>query len=90
MWTVIWTTRAEKEMKKLDGSYKPVILKAIRRLKEDPYGPQTEKLKSFENLYSVRAGAHCRIIYEVRNGKLIVEIVRVGTHENIYRNLDRL
>lgn len=89
-WSIVWTSRAEKELKKLDGSFKPVIKKALSKLKSDPFGSQTEKLTGVGNLRSIRAGAHCRIIYRADGGRIVVEILRVGTHENIYANVDRL
>ena len=59
------------------------ILRRIEALKVDPRPPGVEKLSGQEK-YRIRQGVY-RIIYEIRNQKLIVVVVKIGHRRDIYR-----
>jgi mRNA interferase RelE/StbE len=59
------------------------ILRRIEALKVDPRPPGVEKLSGQEK-YRIRQGVY-RIIYEVRNQKLIIVVVKIGHRRDIYR-----
>ena len=60
------------------------IMQRIRLLADDPRPVGCEKLSGKE-FYRVRQGAY-RIIYEIKDDRLIVLVVKVGHRRDVYRN----
>lgn len=61
------------------------ILARIRSLTDNPRPPGCEKLSGAE-LYRVRQGAY-RIVYEILQAAVVVEVIRVGHRREVYRGL---
>ncbi len=61
------------------------ILARIETLREDPRPPGAEKLSAQER-YRLRQGDY-RILYNVLDGEVIVEIVKVGHRREVYRDV---
>ena len=59
------------------------ILKRMEGLRDDPRAPGCEKLSGAE-LYRVRQGVY-RIVYEIHDELIVVEVVRVGHRGEVYR-----
>jgi mRNA interferase RelE/StbE len=59
------------------------ILMRIESLREYPRPPGSEKLTGLER-YRVRQGNY-RILYNVADNELIVEVVKVGHRRDVYR-----
>jgi mRNA interferase RelE/StbE len=81
---LVYTRRAEKDIKKLDFAKKRQIGNAILKLKNNPL-EHSEKLKYPEiGTYRFRIGNY-RVIFDIE-GKDIV-ILRVGDRKEIYKRL---
>lgn len=61
------------------------ILARIETLREDPRPPGSEKLSAQER-YRLRQGDY-RILYNLLDGELIVEIVKVGHRREVCRDV---
>ena len=61
------------------------LLARMEQLREDPRGPGCEKL-SGADLYRVRQGAY-RIVYEILDEWVVVEVIRVGHRSEVYRGV---
>jgi mRNA interferase RelE/StbE len=85
---LLYLPLANKDIKKLDNSIKPLIKKALLRLAENPMlgKPLTENLKDY---FSYRVSSY-RIIYTLRNRELIVIIVSVSHRREVYEKLRKL
>ena len=59
------------------------ILARIETLRDDPRAVGCEKLSGAE-LYRVRQGAY-RIVYEIHDTWIVVEVIRVGHRSDVYR-----
>ncbi|HYN58371.1 MAG TPA: type II toxin-antitoxin system RelE/ParE family toxin [Rubrivivax sp.] len=59
------------------------ILARMEGLRGDPRAPGCEKLSDAE-LYRVRQGAY-RIVYEIHDEWILVEVIRVGHRGKVYR-----
>lgn len=59
------------------------ILSRIEALRDDPRAPGCEKLTGAE-LYRVRQGPY-RIVYEIHDHWITVEVIRVGHRSEVYR-----
>ncbi|WP_413783215.1 type II toxin-antitoxin system RelE family toxin [Endozoicomonas montiporae] len=51
---------------------------------DDPHSDECRKLAGTEHTYWVRAGDY-RLIYQIHNGQLIIEVVKVGHRKGVYR-----
>jgi mRNA interferase RelE/StbE len=60
------------------------ILARIEALRDDPRAPGCEKLSGAE-LYRVRQGVY-RIVYEIQDERIVVQVIRVGHRGEVYRS----
>jgi mRNA interferase RelE/StbE len=72
-----------KDLKGIPSSDVARILVKMESLREDPRPPGSEKLSGAE-LYRIRQGAY-RIVYEIRDACVVVEVIRVGHRREVYR-----
>ena len=61
------------------------IRAAIDLLAEEPRPPGASKLKGERRAYGVRVGDY-RILYEVFDDRLVVQVVRIGHRRDVYRS----
>ena len=59
------------------------LVRRIQALADEPRPPGCQKL-SARDLYRVRQGNY-RVVYEVRDSDLIVNVIAVGDRKNVYR-----
>ena len=59
------------------------ILERIDALADDPRGPGCSKL-SGQNYYRVRVGVY-RVVYEIDDGVLVIQVIRVAHRARAYR-----
>jgi len=60
------------------------IIAAVTDLSNDPYPSGVKKLIGSERSYRIRIGDY-RVVYEIIENKLILEIVRVRHRKDVYR-----
>jgi len=72
-----------KDFKALPKADIKKILSKIDSLAENPRREGAIKL-SGHNLYRVRQGLY-RIVYEIRDSELIVQVIKVGHRSDVYR-----
>ncbi len=78
-----WKTAAERDLRNLPKNVIPLIVDAIEQLAENPYH-NVKKLKGVKNLFRTRVGDY-RIIFEIKDRELIIQIVHVGDRKEIYK-----
>jgi mRNA interferase RelE/StbE len=78
-----WKASAARELRKLDRTVIPRIRDAVKGLESDPFPRGCCKLTGSECTYRIRVGDY-RVVYEVLQGRLIVEIVRVRHRRDVY------
>ncbi|WP_111671123.1 type II toxin-antitoxin system RelE family toxin [Algoriphagus litoralis] len=81
-YTVYLSKRAKKELDKLSDSNAQPILSAIANLAEDPRPNGCKKLKGRDG-FRIRIGNY-RVIYEVIDSQLIVDVITLGHRKDIY------
>ncbi len=74
-----------KDLRGIPSADVRLILARIETLREDPRPPGSEKLSAQER-YRLRQGDY-RILYNVLDGQVIVEIVKVGHRREVYRDV---
>lgn len=74
---------AEKELHRLDKRLSKRLLKKIRKLGENPYGQDSQKLAGGKG-YRIRLGDY-RLIYIIDKSNKLVTIIKIGHRREIYR-----
>lgn len=89
-YSIEFSSRAARDFKKLAKTNKAVAIKikdAIAELSEDPRPRGGETLSGTNPaLQRIRVGDF-RVIYEIKEGELLVWVVRLGDRKEIYRFL---
>jgi len=80
---VFLSANAEKQLDKLPKQIASPLINSIDRLAQDPRPNGCKKLKG-RNAYRIRSGNY-RIIYEIQDGILLVEVVAIGHRKDIYQ-----
>ena len=78
--------RAVRDFKSLDGSIRRRIARRIEARADNPYPQRIKKIEGEEELYRLRVGDY-RILYQVKGKILIVLIVGIGHHRDVYRRI---
>jgi mRNA interferase RelE/StbE len=76
--------RALKALAALPRGEQQRVRAAIDLLADNPRPPGCTKLTGEDDAYRVRVGVY-RIVYEVRDDRLLVHVVRVGHRRDVYR-----
>lgn len=78
-----WDSRAVKDLNKINKKEVKAILKKISDLAEEPLKGKPLK-GQFKDYRRLRVG-HNRVIYSIYKKIITVQILRVGSRENIYK-----
>ncbi len=73
----------KKQLKSIDKQQAERILVKIYLLADNPYPNGMEKLTG-QKAFRIRVGDY-RVIYEVQNKQLLVQVVRVGHRKAVYK-----
>ena len=76
-------TSVAKDLRGLPNTDLRRILERIESLRDDPRPPGSEKLSAQER-YRIRQGSY-RILYEIRELEVVVEVVKIGHRREVYR-----
>ncbi|SBW19307.1 type II toxin-antitoxin system RelE family toxin [Protofrankia symbiont of Coriaria ruscifolia] len=83
---VEWTTRALRELRKLDRTAARRVLLAVTRLADDPRPAGARALVGEPSgMLRLRVGDY-RVVYLVDEGRIVVTVVRVGHRREVYRS----
>lgn len=85
-YSVEFTRSAEKEFGRLPQKLQLRAAEAIALLSENPHSEliKVKKLKGAEDLYRIRV-ADYRIVYELKDERLIILVIKIGHRREIYR-----
>lgn len=84
IYKIVFRKSAEKQLLKLPKPVGLKIIGLIKQLPENPIPGNAKKMLGFKNIYRIRAGVY-RVVYSVENDKLIIEIIKIGHRQNIYK-----
>ena len=79
-----WKKSAKKEIRKLEKKDRLAILGAVEELIRNPRKQGVKKLVGSDHYYRLRVGNY-RVVYEVLDNILTIEIIRVKHRKDIYR-----
>ena len=81
---VVVARRAVKALTALPRAEQQRVRAAIDLLAENPRPPSCVALKGESGVYRVRVGDY-RILYEVHDQRLVVQVIRIGHRRDVYR-----
>jgi mRNA interferase RelE/StbE len=81
-YTIVIAPKAQKQLDKFSDHIAAPILEAIADLADDPRPNGCKKLKGRDG-YRIRTGQY-RIIYEIFDTELVIDVVAVGHRKDIY------
>ena len=81
---IVFKRSVAKDLRKIEKKDIERIMTTIGKLADDPRGTGCTKLSSLER-YRTRVGLY-RIIYEVQDTKLVVQVVKVGHRSSVYKS----
>ncbi len=81
-YTAVLSKKAQKQLDKLPDNIAEPILDAIAGLEENPRPVGYKKLKGRDG-YRIRTGNY-RIIYDIFDNELIIDIITLGHRKDIY------
>ena len=83
MYNITFKRSTVKELKKIPQNEQIKILKAINSLSENPHPNGHKKLIGGDIAFRIRIGNY-RVIYNVYENELVIEVIRIGHRKNIY------
>ena len=85
VFTAEFSTRAGKEIKKLDSQIKSRILERVNKLEQNPFPQEVEKVEDFEGekVFRIRVGDY-RILYIVCYNPPKLIVVKVDKRSRVY------
>jgi len=81
---IVWKQSARKELRKIPKATIARIVALVGDLAENPVPPGVKKLAGTSHTYRIRTGNY-RVVYNIDNHVLVVEIVRVGHRKEVYK-----
>lgn len=86
IYKVEFTRSAKKEFDQLPVNIQDETIEALGLLSQNPYSRllKVKKLKGADALYRIRLGDY-RIIYEIRDERLVILVIKIGHRKEIYR-----
>lgn len=83
---VVYKQSVDKDLRKIPTDARKQIITKIKALAADPFPPESTKLRGVTDLYRIRYATY-RVLYQVRDGELVVVVIKVGHRKEIYRDL---
>lgn len=77
---------AKKQLGELPPKHRAQVVKALRRLADEPRAAAGVKKLAGHELYRLRSGSY-RILYAIFDKRLIVLVVKIGHRRDVYRGL---
>jgi addiction module RelE/StbE family toxin len=86
MWTIYYSKTFHKQRLKLDSEIRKKVDVAISDLQSsnDPTKLGEPKLGSLKNCFAYEIGNKYRIIYSVNKLEIVVLLLKVGKHKDVY------
>ncbi|WP_299734841.1 type II toxin-antitoxin system RelE/ParE family toxin [uncultured Endozoicomonas sp.] len=83
-YTLHWKRSALKELEKLPRATVSKLMALAESLMDEPFPDGCRKLSGAEHTWRVRTGNY-RLVYQIDNGQLIIEVIKVGHRKAVYR-----
>jgi mRNA interferase RelE/StbE len=79
-----WRNSTRKDWRRISTQEVLRIIEAVEGLAENPFPQGCAKLSASDHAYRIRFGNY-RVIYEVLNHVLMIEVIKIGHRKDVYR-----
>ena len=79
-----WRPSTKKDLKRISKAEVHRIINAVEGLSDHPRPPGSTKLSGSDLTYRIRVGNY-RVIYEIHDEIILIEVVKVGHRKDVYR-----
>ncbi len=79
-----WRKSTKKDLRRIAPVEVRKIVDAVKALAEDPHPHGCTKMQGSDCAYRIRIGDY-RVIYEVYEHRVVIEVVRVSHRREVYR-----
>ena len=79
-----WRKSTRKDFRRIGSHDVKRIVSAVEALANNPFPSGCTKLSGSERAYRIRIGDY-RVIYEVIDDVLIIEVIKVGHRRDVYK-----
>jgi mRNA interferase RelE/StbE len=86
VYRIDFTPAARRQFRKLAPEIRKRLAVVVDGLATEPRPRSAVRLSGFQNAYRLRH-ADYRIVYELRDDRLMVLVIRIGHRREVYRNL---
>ncbi|MFP4069784.1 MAG: type II toxin-antitoxin system RelE family toxin [Verrucomicrobiota bacterium] len=83
-YNIEWRPSTKKDLKRISKTEVQRIIKAVESLSGQPRPPGSTKLSGSDLTYRIRVGNY-RVIYEIHDEIILIEVVKVGHRKDVYR-----
>ncbi len=83
-YNIEWRPSTKKDLKRISKAEVYRIIQAVEGLSNQPRPPGSTKLSSSDSTYRIRIGNY-RVIYEIHDEVILIEVVKVGHRKDVYR-----
>jgi len=79
-----WRRSTKKDLRRIASVEVRKIILAVEALASDPRPQGSKKMQGCDCAYRIRIGDY-RVIYEVYDTRVVIEVVRVSHRRDVYR-----
>ena len=84
-YSIVFRKSAQKQIRRLPKMAVARITIAIDALADDPRPANCKKMQGVDSIYRIRVGDH-RVIYQVDDNIVTVEVIKVGSRQDVYNS----
>lgn len=84
VYNIVYRKSFKKELRRLNLVMRRAATKRILALAQEPRPEGCKKLRGAQHTYRIRQGDY-RVIYEVFDDKIVVELISIGHRSDVYR-----
>jgi mRNA interferase RelE/StbE len=85
-YTIVVLPRARKQLRKFDPTVRAPIEAAIDALAHEPRPHGVTKLVGEQHTYRIKAGKNYRVVYDIFDDRLVIDVVRVAHRREVYQD----
>ena len=83
-YTVTLLRDPQKALDNMDADLRARMIRALRRLEDDPRHAGVVKMSGPDDFHRVRVG-DWRVVYAIRDRQLVVLVIRIAHRREVYR-----